>query len=112
MSSPSDSSTSLLNSAVKFLQDDKVKDAPLAKKISFLESKGVSAADIQRALTMSLSPPSTSVTTPDSPPLPANGVPPPYLIRVNQGYSWKDAFIATVLMSGSSYALFHLLKVL
>jgi hypothetical protein len=43
-------STSLLEQAKRFLDDDAIRDAPREKKVAFLESKGVSADDIETLL--------------------------------------------------------------
>lgn len=42
----------MVNNAVSFLSDTSVTDTPLAKKIQFLESKGMSNAEIQHALSL------------------------------------------------------------
>ena len=41
----------LIQTAVRFLQDEKVASSPLAKRVSFLESKGLSQAEIEEAMT-------------------------------------------------------------
>ncbi|EEP81575.1 predicted protein [Uncinocarpus reesii 1704] len=48
-SSPSTDKT-LLEQASQFLQDESIKDAPIDKKIAFLESKGLENDDIQKLL--------------------------------------------------------------
>ncbi|KAI8814711.1 peroxisomal membrane anchor protein conserved region-domain-containing protein [Cladochytrium replicatum] len=40
----------LIESAVRFLKDPKVQSSPLAKRISFLETKGMTSAEIEDAL--------------------------------------------------------------
>ncbi|KAI8808470.1 peroxisomal membrane anchor protein conserved region-domain-containing protein [Cladochytrium replicatum] len=40
----------LIESAVRFLKDPKVQSSPLAKRISFLETKGLTSAEIEEAL--------------------------------------------------------------
>ena len=42
-----------MQTAVKFLRDEKVASSPLAKRISFLESKGLSQNEIEEALSRS-----------------------------------------------------------
>lgn len=44
------SRTSLLNQATKFLQDDDIRDAPIERKMAFLESKGLSDLEIKGLL--------------------------------------------------------------
>jgi hypothetical protein len=46
---PSESSE-LLDQASRFLEDDTIRDAPREKKVAFLQSKGVSAEDIESLL--------------------------------------------------------------
>lgn len=43
-------STSLLEEASRFLEDPTIRDAPLEKKVAFLESKGVKADEIETLL--------------------------------------------------------------
>ena len=45
-----DNKSDLIRSAISFLNDDTVKDAPLTKKIEFLQSKGLNKEEIQFAL--------------------------------------------------------------
>ncbi|EGF83083.1 hypothetical protein BATDEDRAFT_85742 [Batrachochytrium dendrobatidis JAM81] len=47
---PSVSREDLIASAVKFLRDPKVQSAPLAKRIAFLETKGLTSGEIETAL--------------------------------------------------------------
>ncbi|KAF7718251.1 Uncharacterized protein PECH_002066 [Penicillium ucsense] len=43
----------LLDQASKFLEDDSIRDAPTDRKINFLESKGLTSAEIQQVLGVS-----------------------------------------------------------
>lgn len=61
---PDSKSTSMLEQARKFLQDEEVKDAPTDKKIAFLESKGVGNEDIQELLGISRNQEATNTTSP------------------------------------------------
>lgn len=47
---PSSDREGLINSAISFLKNPSVVSSPLAKKIAFLESKGLTASEIQIAL--------------------------------------------------------------
>ncbi|KAH6595896.1 hypothetical protein BASA61_003650 [Batrachochytrium salamandrivorans] len=61
----------LVANAVKFLRDPKVQTAPLAKRLAFLETKGMTSAEIEAALaraTMMAS--NTAAVASDLPPLP------------------------------------------
>ncbi|CAG8877227.1 unnamed protein product [Penicillium nalgiovense] len=49
----STSRQALLDQASKFLEDESIRDAPTERKVSFLESKGLSSDDIQQVLGIS-----------------------------------------------------------
>ena len=53
----------IIQSAVKFLKDPKVASSPLAKKIAFLESKGLSSEEIEEAVSRSNGGNSNTTTT-------------------------------------------------
>ena len=60
----STSRQALLDQASKFLEDDSIRDAPTERKVSFLESKGLSSDDIEQVLGVSRNAePSSSSTT-------------------------------------------------
>lgn len=60
----STSRQALLDQASKFLEDESVRDAPTERKVSFLESKGLSSDDIEQVLGVSRNAePSSSSTT-------------------------------------------------
>ncbi|KAI9596807.1 peroxisomal membrane anchor protein conserved region-domain-containing protein [Syncephalis fuscata] len=107
----------LVSSAVNFLQDAKVQSASMAKKVSFLESKGMTSDEIQEAMRraggggggsggntamnsnnnnsqamMSAVPAGYGPVMMQAPPPP----PPPAL-------GWKDYFIAAVVIGGVGY---------
>jgi hypothetical protein len=52
-STASTSRQALLDQASKFLEDESIRDAPTERKVSFLESKGLSSDDIQQVLGIS-----------------------------------------------------------
>ncbi|KAJ3123563.1 peroxisomal membrane protein pex14 [Nowakowskiella sp. JEL0407] len=103
----------LLSNAVKFLKDPKVQSSPLTKKISFLESKGLTASEIEEALTLSKTD-SQPAEYPGStaPQPPANYInpnlrviPPPE----NQT-TWKDYVIAAVSVTSLTVGTYTLIK--
>ncbi|KAF9354786.1 peroxisomal membrane protein pex14 [Mortierella sp. AD094] len=108
----------ILASAVKFLQDPKVQSSPLGKKVSFLESKGLTSEEIEEAMKRANG---TATAVPVAPvptalvpagALPAGAVqyaqvPPPPLPAK---YDWKDMFIAAVVAGGFSYTLWQVAK--
>ncbi|KAI7907041.1 peroxisomal membrane anchor protein conserved region-domain-containing protein [Cokeromyces recurvatus] len=112
----------LISSAVSFLSDPKVQSAPLAKKISFLESKGMTSDEIEEAMARSngKSTSAISATTANTnipqggmmvqqqPGMALQHVPPPIPPRL--GYDWRDIFIAAVLAGGVGYGVWTLAK--
>lgn len=105
-------------SAVTFLKDPQVASAPLAKKIEFLESKELTNAEIQEALSRANG--ATSVTPPNytqpqhqqagAPPLPPYSYatysqPPPLPKR-----DWRDYFIMATVSVGVTYGLYEIAK--
>ncbi|ORX87616.1 hypothetical protein BCR32DRAFT_289259 [Anaeromyces robustus] len=103
----------LVSSATSFLKDPKVQKAPLAKRVAFLESKGLTQEEIKEALSRAdgNAPQSTAVVANGtvSPQLPQN----PYMQIVQpppKYLGWKDYFIGTAIIGGVSYALYKALK--
>ena len=113
-------SDDLINSAVTFLQDPKVADAPLAKRIAFLESKGLTSEQVNIALQRAQQPsPPAQVNT--SSPTPsssyAQSLPPvPYASYQTQAppalpnRDWRDWFIMAVVSGGFSWAAYIVAK--
>lgn len=119
--------------AVRFLKDPKVQQATLAKRISFLESKGLSSTEIEAALALSRSDapaPTSSAPAPTPvqgqaapttpPPLPA--YPPSHYPSYNYGHmqqmqqqkhglDWKDYALGTVGAVAVGYGVFSIAKV-
>ncbi|KAJ1995587.1 peroxisomal membrane protein pex14 [Coemansia spiralis] len=112
----------VIESAVRFLTDSKVQSSTLAKKIAFLETKGLTTEEIETALARSKSVQSSSdkqdllVSKSSQSPAPAYGyasqtgppVPPPPPSRPH--LDWKDYFIAAVVAGGLGYGLYVLTK--
>lgn len=111
----------LIVSAVTFLQDPNVANSPLAKKIEFLESKGLSEHEIEEALkranggaSQTQSTQSTQSTQPNqqgqsqvssySPPIDYYNVAPAIPDR-----TWKDYFIMATATAGVSYGVYQIL---
>ncbi|KEP53675.1 putative peroxisomal membrane anchor protein (Pex14) [Rhizoctonia solani 123E] len=100
----------LVKNAVEFLSDSKIQAAPLTKRISFLESKGLTTAEIEDAISQSASSsttsrPSSIYSVPQSqfafqsPPTTVV-VPPPIPQR-----DWRDYFIMALVSGGLMYGL-------
>ncbi|KAJ2746166.1 peroxisomal membrane protein pex14 [Coemansia sp. BCRC 34301] len=109
----------IIESAVRFLADPKVQSSTLAKKVSFLETKGLTNAEIEDALARAKSHHTTSgeqqasgaVATRSGGPAPAYGyaqplAPPAAPPRPH--LDWKDYFIAAVVAGGIGYGLYML----
>lgn len=102
----------LVKSAVSFLQDPKVQSAPLAKRVAFLESKGLTTEEIEEGIRQAngSAPSTTSSTTAiaqapagqyyvaqqQAPPLPAR--------------DWRDYFIMAVVTGGLGFGVYTLAK--
>ena len=83
-------------SAIKFLSDPQVQDAPMAKRISFLESKGLSQAEIQQAL---------AIVNGSSPSVALGGN---QMIRYESQWGWKDTALSLIAVAAGSYGLYQL----
>jgi peroxin-14 len=103
----------LVSSALTFLSDPKVQASPLAKRLAFLESKGLTQEEITEVLNRLNTQSSTTSSTP-APPVPQYasfgnpyGQPPE-----PPGRDWRDWFIMAVVTSGVGFGLYTLAKVL
>lgn len=118
----------VLQSATKFLQDPKVQSAALAKKVAFLESKGLTNDEIEEALARSSGKSTQNATgavvagqqQPQQQQQYYQGYPPQQGYMPGPGVAvgpprpkmdWKDYFIAAVVFGGVSYGVFELTKV-
>jgi len=130
----------VLASAVAFLQNPKVQESPLARRIAFLESKGLTADEVQEALRRANpSTASTASTATSAAPAAASAAAPAGTVQyavAPAGYppgtvivpathaashgsltqrasatSWKDIFIGAVLAGGTGYAALKALQV-
>lgn len=113
----------LIQSAISFLNDDTVKDAPLSKRIEFLQSKGLNKEEIQYALDESQKLQNTVTinnnnndqhgkyfkanndTNNNSPNYIYDILPPPLPER-----TWKDYFVMATVTTGLFYGLYEVTK--
>lgn len=115
----------LISSAISFLSDPKVQSAPLAKKVSFLESKGMTSEEIEEAMARMNGKSTGASTSTAAAPVVANGPPiaggtvmthataagpPP--VPARPSYDWRDIFVAATLAGGISYGVWILAKVI
>ncbi|CEP10440.1 hypothetical protein [Parasitella parasitica] len=109
----------LITSAISFLSDPKVQSAPLAKKVSFLESKGMTSEEIEEAMARangkaaSVPVAAAASNVPQGAMIQQPGMmmqhaPPPLPPR--PAYDWRDIFIAAVLAGGVGYGVWTLAK--
>jgi peroxin-14 len=109
----------MVSSAITFLSDSKVQNSPLAKRLAFLESKGLTQEEITEVLNRLNNPllqqqSTSSSSSSHAPPVPQYA---PYGSPYGQppeppGRDWRDWFIMAVVTSGVSYGLYTLAKVL
>lgn len=112
----------MINNAVSFLNDPSVNDTSLTKKIQFLESKGMTNAEIQHALSMAQQQPVTSnATIPLQSQLqnsslqsPQSINPYPYYIPAPppapRSYDWKDYVIMGTTTAGFLYGAYTIVS--
>lgn len=86
-----------ISAAIKFLSDPKVQSAPLAKRIAFLESKGLSQSEIQEALAKV----NGNAPTAEIHNIPIVNAHPQ---QIAQPYDWKDYTLALASIVGLGYA--------
>jgi hypothetical protein len=111
----------LITSAISFLSDPKVQSAPLAKKVSFLESKGMTSEEIEEAMARANGKSSSTAVTTTTTTQPQGAMmvqPQPGMhlqhappLPPRPSYDWRDIFIAAVLAGGVSYGVWTLAKV-
>jgi peroxin-14 len=111
---PSSLRPEAISSAVAFLSDPKVSNAPLSQRVSFLESKGLSPAEIDASIAQTGAAGARGMAGPTAGPGaygPAYG---PYGINPQaqqQGRDWRDWFIMAVVSGTVGYGLISLARV-
>lgn len=108
----------MVASAVSFLKDPQVASAPLAKKIEFLESKELTSAEIQEALSRATSG-STVTAPPQHPTYQTQQSQPPHSSYSYATYQqppplpkrdWRDYFVMATVSVGVTYGLYEIAK--
>uniref|UniRef100_A0A8C7VR99 Peroxisomal membrane protein PEX14 n=1 Tax=Oncorhynchus mykiss TaxID=8022 RepID=A0A8C7VR99_ONCMY len=100
----------LIATAVKFLQNHKVRQSPLETRKVFLKKKGLNDKEIELAIQRSGSTDEPLALTPVGPQYPLLApqlAPIPYSPR---GYRWRDYGALTVIMMGMAFGFHHLYK--
>ncbi|XP_014846060.1 PREDICTED: peroxisomal membrane protein PEX14 isoform X2 [Poecilia mexicana] len=97
----------LVATAVKFLQNPKVRESPLATRKAFLKKKGLTDEEVELAI-------QRSGSTEEILPLSPVGLPtPPYaaqLTPVPPSYRWRDYGALTIIMVGIAFGFHQLYK--
>ncbi|XP_074538495.1 peroxisomal membrane protein PEX14 [Halichoeres trimaculatus] len=100
----------LITTAVKFLQNPKVQQSPLATRKAFLKKKGLTDVEVELAILRSGS---TEEVLPLSP---AGPLHPPHLTQLvpapqsPAGYRWRDYGALTIFMVGIAFGFHQLYK--
>lgn len=100
----------MIATAVKFLQNHKVRQSPLETRKVFLKKKGLTDKEIELAIQRSGSTDEPLALTPVGPQYPLLDpqlAPIPYSPR---GYRWRDYGALTVIMMGMAFGFHHLYK--
>ncbi|ANB12315.1 Pex14p [Sugiyamaella lignohabitans] len=105
----------LVRSAITFLNDPEVAGASLAKRVEFLESKGLTKEEIEEALRQNEQAGSqkTTSTNSNSPVSYSNGpqLPPPLSLPPSiPERDWKDHFIMATVSVGVAYGIYEVSK--
>ncbi|XP_036389884.1 peroxisomal membrane protein PEX14 isoform X1 [Megalops cyprinoides] len=100
----------LIATAVKFLQNQKVRQSPLATRKAFLKKKGLTDEEVELAI-------QRSGSTED--PLALAHAGPPHVLHPTQltpvpysapGYRWKDYGALAIIMTGMAFGFHHLYR--
>nr|XP_020472808.1 peroxisomal membrane protein PEX14 [Monopterus albus] len=100
----------LVATAVKFLQNPKVHQSPLATRKAFLKKKGLTDEEVELAIQRSGSTEQVLTLNPTGPPHPlyATRLPPPAHSPV--GYRWRDYGALTIIVVGIAFSFHQLYK--
>ncbi|CCC69656.1 hypothetical protein NCAS_0D00750 [Naumovozyma castellii] len=114
-----ESRSQLISSAVAFLSDSGLKDAPLTKKIEFLQNKGLTEEEIEHAINESTS---KKTTSGDGSVSSINGTNPVSKVSESPEYlyealppllprrDWKDYFVMATATAGLLYGAYEVTK--
>ncbi|XP_066527728.1 peroxisomal membrane protein PEX14 isoform X2 [Hoplias malabaricus] len=100
----------LIATAVKFLQNPKVLQSPLATRKSFLKKKGLTDEEVELAIHRSGSTEDTLVRTPVGHPHIIQGAPLAPVPYSPPGYRWRDYGALAIIMAGMAFGFHHLYR--
>ena len=103
-------SSNVLN-AVQFLKDESVASAPLAKKVAFLESKGLSQEEIESALAQSKTNENTLKAVENQQNSFLAYPERPFQQQMQQPYGWKEFALTSMSIIGVSYLAYDIIQV-
>ncbi|KAM3872395.1 peroxisomal membrane protein PEX14 [Diretmus argenteus] len=97
----------LIITAVKFLQNPKVRQSPMATRKAFLKKKGLTDDEVDLAIQRSGSTEEILALSPVGPPHPLHAA---QLTPSPTGYRWRDYGTLTIIMVGVAFGLHHLYR--
>ncbi|KAM9856384.1 peroxisomal membrane protein PEX14 [Aulostomus maculatus] len=100
----------LITTAVKFLQNQKVRQSPLATRKAFLKKKGLTDAEVELAVQRSGSTEEVLPLSPVGSPHPLYATHPATVSQSPTGYRWRDYGAFTVFMVGITFGFHQLYK--
>ncbi|XP_034029134.1 peroxisomal membrane protein PEX14 [Thalassophryne amazonica] len=95
----------LIATAVKFLENPKVRQSPLTTRKAFLKKKGLTEEEVELAIQRSGS--TEVVLSPAGPPTPLHITQP---VPVPHGYRWRSYGALTIIMVGIAFGFHHLYR--
>ncbi|XP_056240140.1 peroxisomal membrane protein PEX14 isoform X3 [Seriola aureovittata] len=112
---PGDSATAppreaLITTAVKFLQNPKVCQSPLATRKAFLKKKGLTDEEVELAIQRSGSTEEVLPLSPVGPPHPLHATQLVPATHSPAGYRWRDYGALTIIMVGIAFGFHQLYK--
>ncbi|XP_070696257.1 peroxisomal membrane protein PEX14 isoform X2 [Pempheris klunzingeri] len=100
----------LITTAVKFLQNPKVRQSPLATRKAFLKKKGLTDAEVELAIQRSGSTEEVLPLSPVGPPHPLHATQLVPIPPSPTGYRWRDYGALTIIMVGIAFGFHQLYK--
>ncbi|XP_060930252.1 peroxisomal membrane protein PEX14 isoform X1 [Limanda limanda] len=109
-SGPAPPREALIITAVKFLQNPKVRQSPLATRKAFLEKKGLTDEEVELAIQRSGSTEEILALIPAGPPHPLHATQLVPVVHSPAGYRWRDYGALTIIMVGIAFGFHQLYK--
>ncbi|XP_035500264.2 peroxisomal membrane protein PEX14 isoform X1 [Scophthalmus maximus] len=100
----------LITTAVKFLQNPKVRQSPLATRKAFLKKKGLTDEEVELAIQRSGSTEEVLPLSPVGSPHPLHATQLAPIAHSSAGYRWRDYGALTVIMVGIAFGFHQLYK--